>query len=104
MIRRSTANAARSVDHRRLLQLAGHRLERDPHHERRERQLVHGQDQAEAEQRVADAQLPQQHVQRDQQRRAGHHQDREGQQEQQVPARELEPGECVAAERRDASA
>ena len=42
-----------------------------------------------------------QHVQRDQQRRVGHHEDGQRHQEQELLARELEPGEGVAAEERD---
>ena len=45
-----------------------------------------------------------QHVERDQQRRVRHHQDRERREEEHVLARELEPRERVPAEQRDARA
>ena len=100
-MRRKDAERAAAVHQRGLLELAGHRLERDAHHEGRERQLEHRQHQAQAEQRVLQAEAVEQHVQRDEQRRVRDHEDGQREQEQHVAAREVEAGEGVAAEARD---
>ena len=92
---------AAAVDQRRFLEVARDRLERDAHHVGGERQLEHRDDERHAEQRIGEADAVEQHVERDDQRRERHHQDRQRQQEQDVPAPELEAREGVAAERRD---
>ena len=68
-IRAQRGEGAAAVDQRRLLELARQRLERVAHHEHRERQLEHDQHEAQAEQRVLQADPAEHDVERDQDRR-----------------------------------